>query len=116
MKNSRSRFRKANNKYGAVKTTVDGIKFDSKGESVMWFTLKNRERAGEITDLKRQIPYKLEVNGILVCKYIADYEYIENGALVTADYKGVITKDFALKAKLFKAIYGRDILIIKKSK
>lgn len=114
MKNSRSRFRKANNKYGAVKTTVDGIKFDSKGESEKWFDLKNRERAGEIKDLQRQVIYKLEVNGVLICKYKADYEYIENGVLLTADFKGIITKDFALKAKLFKGIYGRDILIIKK--
>lgn len=114
MKNSRSRFRKANNKYGAIKTTVDGVTFDSKGECKGWFALRIREMAGEISDLKRQVVYKLEVNGVLVCKYVADYEYIENGQLVTADYKGVITKDFALKAKLFRAIHGRDILIIKK--
>lgn len=114
MKNSRSRFRKANNKYGAVKTTVDGMRFDSKGECKVWFALKLRERAGEISNLQRQVLYRLEINGVLVCKYIADYEYIENGALVTADYKGMVTAEFRLKAKLFKAIHGRDILIIKK--
>lgn len=114
MKNSRSRFRKANNKYGAVKTTVDGIKFDSKGEAAHWFTLKIRERAGEITELQRQVTYRLEVNGQIICKYIADYAYKENGVDICADYKGVVTAEFRLKAKLFKAIYGRDILIIKK--
>lgn len=112
MKKYHSRFRKTN-KYGAIKTTVDNITFDSKGECKGWFDLKIREKEEEISDLRRQVLYKLEVNGVLVCKYIADYEYIENGLIVTADYKGVLTAEFRLKAKLFKAIYGRDILIMK---
>jgi hypothetical protein len=109
MKNSRSRFRK----FGNTKTTVDGIIFDSKAESKHWFELKIRERAGEISNLQRQVTYRLEVNGELICKYIADYVYMENGQEVTADCKGFITPEFRIKAKLFKAIYGRDILIMK---
>lgn len=109
MKNSRSRF----NKFNAKKTEVDGITFDSKAEARHWCELKIRERAGEIKDLQRQVEYRLEVNGHLVCKYIADFEYIENGKMVTADTKGMILPEFRLKAKLFRAIHGRDIVILK---
>lgn len=109
MKNSRSRF----NKFGAKKTEVDGVVFDSKAEARCWYELKVRERAGEISDLKRQVTYKLEVNGHLVCKIVPDFEWQENGRTVTADCKGMILPEFKLKAKLFKAIYGRCIIILK---
>lgn len=36
------------NKYKAVKTTVDGIKFDSKAEARRYTQLKLLERAGQI--------------------------------------------------------------------
>lgn len=109
MKNSRSRFRK----FGNVKTIVDGDLFDSKAEAKNWQWLKIRERAGEISDLKRQVTYRLEINGQLICKIIPDFEWTENGQTITADCKGMILPEFRIKAKLFRAIYGRDIIILK---
>jgi hypothetical protein len=109
MKNAKSRFRK----YGNKKTTVDGLLFDSKLEAKRWQELKILERAGIITALQRQVTYRLEVNGQLICKYIADFEYSENGVVKTEDSKGYITPEFRLKAKLFKALFGREIIIVK---
>jgi len=109
MKNAKSRFRK----YGNKKTTVDGLLFDSKLEAKRWQELKILERAGIITALQRQVTYRLEVNGQLICKYIADFEYSENGVLKTEDAKGMILPEFRLKAKLFKALFGREIIIVK---
>jgi hypothetical protein len=102
-------------KYRNIKTTIDGIIFDSKREAARYFQLKLLERAGELKELKRQVTYRLEVNGQLICKYIADFEYISinTGELVTEDLKGFITPEFKLKAKLFKAIFGREIYITK---
>lgn len=39
-------------KYGAVKTEVDGIKFDSKHEALRYQELRLLEQAGEITNLR----------------------------------------------------------------
>ena len=47
------------NKYGAKKTEIDGIVFDSKHEAHRWVELKYMERAGLIKELKRQVRYCL---------------------------------------------------------
>ena len=104
-------------KYRNRKTTVDGLDFDSQGEANHWFKLKLRERAGEITGLKRQVRYDLHgVDGRKVCAIVPDYEYTiaATGELVTADFKGTVQPMFLLKAKLFAAEYGRQIVVVKK--
>jgi hypothetical protein len=79
--------------------------FDSKGEANRWAELKLAERAGQIKDLKRQVPYVLEspyfnenrqIRGI---KYIADFVYIENNKTVIEDFKGYRTDIYKLKKK-----------------
>ena len=47
------------NKYGNKKVdTLDGT-FDSKGEHLRWLFLKDAERRGEISNLRRQVTYTL---------------------------------------------------------
>ena len=46
-------------KYRNKKVEVDGILFDSKKEANRYMELKLLEKAGEITDLKRQVRYEL---------------------------------------------------------
>lgn len=48
------------NKYGNIKTVIDGIKFDSKRESERYLELKLLEKAGEISDLKLQPRFILQ--------------------------------------------------------
>ncbi len=95
------------NKYHAVKHTVNGESFDSKKEANRYRELLLLERAGEITDLKRQekfvlIPAQYEPDtigkrgsvkrGKLIereCSYIADFMYIDkDGNTVVEDVKG----------------------------
>ena len=65
------------------------------------------ESAGEITDLELQPVYKCVVNGVLVCKYIADFLYkLPSGRVVVEDAKGVKTDVYRLKNKLVRALYG----------
>lgn len=100
-------------KYRNKPTVVDGIRFDSKAEARRWDQLRMMEKAGEITDLKRQVSYALTVNGKLVGRYVGDFQYaLPSGDIVTEDVKGVETPVFRLKSKIFSAIYGRDIAII----
>ena len=99
-------------KFGAVPTFVDGIRFDSKGEARRWGELKLMERAGQIRDLERQVPYRLEVNGELVSKYVADFRYFDRAKSVTVveDFKGHKTPEYRIKAKLMKALHRVEIL------
>ena len=110
-------------KYRNTPTVVDGIRFASKGEAKRWFDLVNRQRAGLIKGLERQVPYRLygaRVNSehddtaTEVCKYIADFRYWEvrgpNHLVETVeDFKGVRTPDYRLKKALMKACHGIDI-------
>jgi hypothetical protein len=97
------------NKYRAVKTVVDGIKFDSKKEAARYQQLKLLERAGEIMELTLQPRFDLIVNGVKCGFYKADFQYLEVGKYVVEDVKGMKTPVYNLKKKLVKAIYGIDI-------
>jgi hypothetical protein len=98
------------NKFGAKRAKVDGITFHSQREAARYGRLKLLERAGVISGLRLQVPYDLEVNGHHVTRYVADFEYTEAGALVTEDAKGHRTPEYKIKAALFFAITGRQIL------
>ena len=50
---------KKSSKYGNKKIEYNGEVFDSKKEYKRWCELKLLERAGKISDLKRQVKYVL---------------------------------------------------------
>jgi hypothetical protein len=101
-------------KYRNVPTVVDGIRFASKAEARRYADLKLLERAGEIYDLKLQVPHELRVEGHLICKYVSDFEYVtKTGGPVVEDVKGVQTPIFKFKAKLFRAIHKNEIVVVK---
>lgn len=97
------------NKYGAIKTTVDGIKFDSKKEAARYRALVLLQKAGHISDLSLQPKFDLIVNGTKIGFYKADFKYMLNGDQVIEDVKGMKTPVYNLKKKMIKAIYGFDI-------
>lgn len=98
-------------KYRAKRTVVDGISFDSKREAQRYQELRLMERAGEIRGLRRQVPFPIEINGLLITTYMADFVYRVPGAEVDTieDAKGVRTKEYRLKKRMVRAVYGRDI-------
>lgn len=94
-------------KFGAVKTVVDGITFDSKAEARRYETLRAWVRWKLIVDLELQPVYPIIVAGIVVGKYIADFRYYcVNGELIVEDVKGMKTPVYRLKKKLVEAIHG----------
>jgi|TARA_R100001460_G_scaffold102440_1_gene147041 hypothetical protein len=108
------------NKYGAQKTTVDGITFDSKWESQRWGELRAMERGGYVKDLERQVKYEIIVNDQKICRYVADFRYKkvdDDGTeeTVVEDAKGFETPDFKLKKKLMKAVHGIELFLSRKS-
>lgn len=100
-------------KYHNVKTTgADGIVHDAKGECERWEELKLLAHAGEIRSLRRQVPFAMVVNGILVCTYFADFVYESGAATIVEDRKSPRTRKIAaysIKRKLMQAIHGIQI-------
>lgn len=94
------------NKYLNKKTEVDGIKFDSRKEATRYGYLKIDP---EVSDLQLQVSFPITINGILICRYVADFVYFRGGVQVVEDVKGVRTAVFILKKKLMKAVHNIDI-------
>lgn len=112
------------NKYGNRKIIKDGQAFDSVKEARRWIELSLLEKAGEITDLRRQVEFPLlptqreastEVYqrgenkgkpkpGKVIEKpvvYVADFVYkTKGGETIVEDTKGFRTKDYVLKRKM----------------
>lgn len=119
-------------KYHNRKVTVDGITFDSQKEAVRFQELRLLERAGAISELRRQVKYILipaqreessetfkkgSKKGLLKpglvieqeCSYIADFVYFQDGNTVVEDAKGVRTPEYIIKRKLMLLNYGIKI-------
>lgn len=100
-------------KFGNIRTTIDGIDFASKAEAKRYQELRLLERAGEIRELELQPRYEITINGHKICTYVGDFYYVgKTGTPTTEDVKGMATPLFKVKAKLFRALYGRDIVLI----
>ena len=104
-------------KYNAHRTEIDGIVFDSKKEANRYCELKLLERAGEITDLRRQVryeinqPYEIAGKKIRGIYYVADFAYYDKelGEPIVEDVKGVRTDVYKIKKKLFESKYNIQI-------
>lgn len=103
------------NKYHAVQTEVDGIKFASKKEAKRYGELKLMEKAGVISGLTLQPVYKFPALEYPE-KYVADFEYQENGKLVVEDVKGLKKSAaytiFKIKKALMKHFHGIEVVEI----
>ena len=89
------------------------VSFDSRGEFRQWCVLRNAERAGLITELRRQVRMPLVAEGgVKVGALVLDFVYCEDGVVVYGDYKGGAATELASwKMKHFAAQYGCDVVI-----
>lgn len=101
------------NKYRNRRIVVNGVKFDSTLEYRRYRYLSLLEKSGAITGLKRQVKYVLipKKEGRRAVKYVADFEYIEDGKKVVEDCKSEATKTqaYRIKKKLMSEIHGIEI-------
>lgn len=107
---------KRRNKFNAVKVTLDGHTFDSKAEAKRYGELKLLEKAGKISKLEVHPKFDLAINGHVIARYTADFEYMYAGRLLhVEDVKSAPTakrRDFILIRKLMKAIHGIDVEVL----
>lgn len=115
------------NKYHSKKVIVGGEAFDSRKEYRRFCELSLLQKAGAITELKKQVTFELipaqrgpDTVGVRggvkkgrvieqAVKYVADFTYKENGKLVVEDTKGFKTKDYIIKRKLMLWVHGIQI-------
>lgn len=116
-------------KYGNKKAKADGKVFDSKAERSRYHTLHMLEKAGEISDLRMQVPFEIipavyeteevqlktktkQVQKLVqrATHYVADFVYKDaDGNVVVEDAKGFRTKEYLLKKKMMRAFLGITI-------
>lgn len=107
-------------KYRNTTTTVDGIRFDSRKEANRYCELQLMQRAGKISELRRQVAFTLipaqYVAGKCAerpVKYVADFVYVDNatGKTVVEDVKSdaTVTPEYVIKRKLM--LYRYEIQI-----
>lgn len=119
------------NKYRNQKVTEGDQTFDSQGEYYRWKELQMLEKAGEISNLRRQVRFELlpiqrepstigKRGAVIQGKvleypiyYRADFVYQEGSQTIVEDFKGMVTKDFIIKRKLMLYKYGIRIRIAK---
>ena len=117
MRDSPIEKQKRGQKYSNQKVTDKGITFDSKAEHRRWCYLVMLEKAREITDLQRQVPFLL-IPELVKPKggkerpthYIADFVYRNKaGMRIVEDVKGAVTPEFRLKRKLMLHVHGIEV-------
>lgn len=104
------------NKYHNKKVQYDEMTFDSKKEYSYYLKYKLMEQAGEIKDLKMQVPFtlietfKLQDKTYRKTVYKADFTFIDKeGKYHVIDVKGIRTDVYKLKKKLMAWKYGIEI-------
>lgn len=130
-------YNKARSKYGNHKQEYNGMTFDGKKELERYQFLKDAERRGLITELRRQVPFVLypdeyeehdevvhlktkdkvvhkRTRSYIGVKYIADFVYYSRklGRTVVEDVKispKLLPKEYVLKEKAMHYIHGIDI-------
>ncbi len=108
---------KRRSKYGAVRTTVDGITFHSAKEAARYQELQMLQMAGQITGLECQPRFDLWAHTGVVADapvrigcYVADFAYeTSQETMVVEDVKGFKTPLYRWKKKHFEAQYGIKI-------
>lgn len=99
---------------------IQGVMHQSRLEQRRCDELTLMERAGVIRELKAhpQERYSLDVNGVHVCDYLADFVYfdVERNRQVVEDTKGYMTEVARLKLRLMAGCHGIDVEIVRRAK
>ena len=100
-------------KYRNKIVVVDGVRFHSQKEATHFGKLKLMVKAGLISDLCRQVPYRLVINGQKISTYWADMTYRDDvGQLHVIDVKSPPTRRLAsyrTKKRWMEAQHGITI-------
>lgn len=110
------------NKYRNIKITYNNIKFDSILEKDVYIYFLKLKDEGKIKNIKLQPKYILQEGfrdfkgrAIRAIEYRADFEVEwSDGRIIVYDAKGMETKDFTLKYKMYLYRYDKPLILVKK--
>lgn len=105
------------NKYRNEPCTVGGEKYRSKRERDKHQELLLMQKAGLISDLRREVPFVLappvkftgDARAKPPLRYIADFTAMRKGQFVVFDAKGVRTEAYRIKRHLVLHIHGVEV-------
>jgi hypothetical protein len=94
-------------KYNTRGVHTSGMYFDSKAEFDRYMQLEAMQSNGLILHLERQPQFRFAHNGIQICRYDADFQYMvaADSRRVVEDVKGQILYPYKLKRKMLAAWY-----------
>lgn len=112
--------RRKRNKYGAKKTVIDGIKFDSRMEANYYLELKLMLNKKQIVSFKRQPHFELAPAGktswgqqytkvVYTPDFLVEYP---DGHVEAVEVKGRETEAFGVRKRLFYYLYPNIMLKI----
>ena len=94
------------NKYNAIKTVVDGYKFDSMKEARRYSELLLLIRAGEVTHFLRQVPFHIAPGVTYRLDFLV---FWKDGRVTYEDVKGFRTPMYKTKKKLVEHNFPVEI-------
>lgn len=104
-------------KYASTKVVIDGITFDSRGESELYLRLGLLKRIGDVSYFLRQVPFHLPGGVTYRCDFMAVFIGGPHvGKTRYLDFKGFETREFINKKKMVEALYPVTIELVKKSR
>jgi len=90
------------------------IGFDSMAEAGRYDLLRNLQKLGLISELRRQVPYEISIEGRKTATYKADFTYWDDRQVFhVEDVKGKDTALSALKRKQVEAQYGIKVELVR---
>jgi hypothetical protein len=90
-------------KYGNTRASHRGVMYHSQLErdDAMW--LESLEKEGTISNVERQVRYRIFVNGEHITDALVDFKFVHKGLTVWYETKGFPTDVWKLKRKLIEA-------------
>ena len=104
-------------KYRNKPCTVGAEKYRSKRERDAHIQLLLMQKAGLISDLRREVPFVLappvkfsgDKRAKPALRYVADFTAMRNGAFCVFDAKGVRTAAYKIKRHLMMTVHGIEV-------
>jgi hypothetical protein len=116
VKGIRTSLARKKSKFGNSRITVNGEKYRSKKEYNYHQLLLSRLKNGEISDLRREVPFilappvKIAGRTKPALRYFADFVWAEKGETIVCDCKGWRTDIYRIKRHLMATVHGITIL------
>lgn len=99
------------NKYHAIPTEIDNMRFDSRLEAQYYAVLKRLVKVGEVGYFLRQVPFHLPGKVTYRCDFQV---FWKSGEITYVDVKGRDTPMSRLKRKQVEEIYPVSIELVSK--